>query len=109
MNGLGAALLGGEMASCPVCAGNSKSLPRSRCSGTGTASLPEIFNNHSMSVRLVVNNLCLLILVMDNNQSLLRQGYYCVIKFHLLYYELLSENKRINQVRNATSEAKYLI
>ena len=66
MNGLGAALLGGEMASCPVCAGNSKSLPRSRCSGTGTASLPEIFNNHSMSVRLVVNNLCLLILVMDN-------------------------------------------
>ena len=42
MNGLGAALLGGEIASCPVCAGNSKSLPRSRCSGTGTASLPEM-------------------------------------------------------------------
>ena len=61
-----------------------------------------------MSVRLVVNNLCLLILVMDNNQSLLRKEYYCVIEFNLLYYELLSENKRINQVRNATSEAKYL-
>lgn len=104
MNGLGAALLGGEMASCPVCAGNSKSLPRSRCSGTGTASLPEIFNNDSMSVRQVVNNLCLLILVMDNNQSLLRQGYYCVIKFNVF-----SENKRIYQVRNVISEAKYLI
>ena len=62
-----------------------------------------------MSVQLVVNNLCLLILVMDNNQSLLRHGYYCVIKSNLLYYELLSENMRINQVRNAISEAEYLI
>ena len=34
MKGLGVELLGGEMANCPVCAGNSKSLDKSRCSGT---------------------------------------------------------------------------
>lgn len=50
INGLGEELLGGEKASCPAWAGNSKSLARSRWSGAALllADLPELYDEEPL-------------------------------------------------------------